>query len=458
MRKAFFILMMVLPSWLAGQQDYYLDRQQKRIFTYTTEEIRKVVNFNSLLPIEQSCLNWLKNQQQKSNGLVESYESGEVSYTYDDSLAAIVYILNNEQGLACKVFDFYKKEWKKEISSSGKFNGFPDMYKINGRIGNNSRAIGPNAWLLLSLNYYTVRTGDKSYLDMAGAVADWMLEFRNSYNHGLWGGINEYKSPYIWMSTEHNLDAYAAFQGLYLLTRDRRYKEAAAGIRKWLESEMWNKEQGRFYNGHDDPNYATDVSSWTVMSLADRKYSSVLDFAINYAGNKQFYKPNEKEVAGFDFGGTYSRSPFPDKDAVWFEGTGQMVLAFDLFDRKEEARYYLEELKKAVVRSERYDDSTGLPYASNPGTPPYGGWTMPDKPICISSTTWFMMALKDFNAFYGRNNEMEEIRQVMADGETKPGPGSQPYTLPEKKAEEKEKIKESTPGKDKNLEQELFGE
>lgn len=456
--SVFFIAFFAAGS-LCGQSDYYFDRQQKRIFIFSQEEARRAVHFNTLIPIEQSSLNWLVNQKQPS-GLVESYEGAKVSYTYDDSLAVLCYCLYGSTAEARSVLDFYKKEMEKDLKGKKGFAGFADMYLVSGKTGNSSCAIGPNAWLLLALNYYTVKTSDRSYLDMARALADWMMTYRNSHNGGLWGGKSGSGAPFFWMSTEHNLDAYAALLGLFRLTGEARYREAALKIKTWLMEEMREKGSGRFYNGQDDPTFATDVSSWSVLSLADTALAPCLDFAVKFSENRQYYAPNRIEVTGFDFGSSYARSPYPDKDAVWFEGTGQMVLAFALLGRTNEARYYTEELKKAVVKSGRHDDSTGLPYASNPGSPPYGGWTMPDRPVCVSSTAWFLMALKNFNPFHGLVNRMEEISRLLPAGpaeerkETKPSPVDKKENVKEK---EKEKEKEKT-GQNKKVEEELFGE
>ncbi|MBN1897376.1 MAG: hypothetical protein JW827_01245, partial [Spirochaetes bacterium] len=314
-----------------------------------------------------------------------------------------------------------------------------------GKVGNNARAIGPNAWLLLALNYYTLTTKDSSYVALSKAVADWIISFQNQYRGGVWGGVDEHGGKFLWMSTEHNLDCYAGLSVLYQITGKKRYKTVAFEIKRWLDDYVWNPWTRRFYNGGDDPNFATDVSSWAVLSLLEEPYFVCLDFAVDYSENRQFYNPNKIEIAGFDFGSSYARSPYPDKDAVWFEGTGQMILAFYLAGRIEESDYFLEEMKKALIKSDAHNDSTGLPYASNPGSPPYGGWVMPDKPICISSTAWFLFSLKKFNPFWGNIIKPGEKKKIV------------PVKEIEEKVEEKEE-KEEKPLIDEKIEEELFGD
>ena len=467
MKKAIiiFVVILVFFTGLSAQQDFYFDRQRGRIFFYDSDQFERILRkFSKSLTVEQACYNWFKNQQQP-NGLVESYETAEVSYTYDNALAAMVYLLNNDSGRAKKVFDFFVKWAEKEVSKNGKFNGLTDMYKISGKVGNESRAIGPNAWILLALNHYALITKDRSYMEFSELIADWMLSFQDSSRGGLWGGIGEYNDKFLWMSTEHNLDCYAGFKVLSELSGKKKYLKAALEIKEFLDTHLWNENDKRFYNGWDDPNFATDVSSWAVLSLMEQKYFDSLDFAIKYSENKQFYKPNNIEITGFDFGSDYGTSPYPDKDAVWFEGTGQMVLAFYHCSLTNEADFYTDELLKGVVKSKSFDDSAGLPYASNPGSPPYGGWVMPDKPICISSTAWLIYSLKKFNPFYGNFLKPVKIEKKIE----KKDEGTTLEDLlntdePEKKIEKedikKDEKKEPVIDKKKKekIEDELFGE
>ena len=104
-------------------------------------------------------------------------------------------------------------------------------------------------------------------------------------------------------------------------------------------------------------------------------------------------------MEGFDFGSTYHTSPFPDKDAVWFEGTAHMILAFDIAKRFDERDYFMSELQKCLTDSPVFPYTKGLPYASNVGTPVYDSWLMLDKPLCVSSTAWYFFAKNRFNPF-----------------------------------------------------------
>ncbi len=150
--------------------------------------------------------------------------------------------------------------------------------------------------------------------------------------------------------------------------------------------------------GDSNPNYATDLSSWAVLSLGN-EYASTLSFAVEKSLNKQLYKANQVEIEGFDFGSPYIQSPYPDKDAIWFEGTAQMVLAFYLAGQSKEGDYFLSQLDKAVTKSNRYDGAYALPYASNEGTPAYSSWIMKPKPLCVAGSAWYLFAKERFNPF-----------------------------------------------------------
>jgi len=56
--------------------------------------------------IELQVLKWFENQQ-SSNGLVESVENGNIVSLYDNALAALVFMLNEDYSRAEDIFDFF---------------------------------------------------------------------------------------------------------------------------------------------------------------------------------------------------------------------------------------------------------------------------------------------------------------------------------------------------------------
>ncbi|MBN2190221.1 MAG: hypothetical protein JW728_03325 [Candidatus Aureabacteria bacterium] len=332
------------------------------------------------------------------NGLVPSHEGGSSAFTYDQALAVMVFTLHGDYGRAGLLLGFFQKTYDEQLLKYGRFIGFCDAYSKAGA-WEETWAAGPNAWILLAINHYTYVTGDMQYLALAEAVAKWLISLQ-SFEGGIIGGYYGDGSPMTWMATEHNFDCYAALRDLGILTGNDKYLKSAKDIKSWLENDPWDGKTGRFYMGRKkyNPNYATDLSSWAVLSLG-RQYSGTLDFAIEKSLNRQLYKVNNVEIEGFDFGSSYESSPFPDKDAVWLEGTGQMVLAFDKADREEEKNKYLKEIEKALTPSAVHKYTAALPYATNEGTPAYGSWMMQDRPLCVSSTAWYIFAKEGFNPF-----------------------------------------------------------
>ena len=330
------------------------------------------------------------------NGLLPSHEGGEDCFVYDEALAALAFTHHGDYSKAKAIFSFFDGVRKRHIKDYGALTGFTDVYKKNGR-ETETKAAGPNAWVLMALNYYMHKTNDKSFLPLARDIAEWLISLQ-CMDGGCIGGYYGNGKPMTWVSTEHNFDCYSALRDLGILTADDKYLKKAKEIKRWLVDDVWNEENQRFFLGKRNPNFATDLSSWAVLSLG-RDYASSLDFAIDKSLNTQIYKVKDVAVEGFDFGSDYKRSPFPDKDAVWFEGTAHMVLAFAIADRVAESDHFMNELRKCLTESEAYPHTIGLPYASNEGTPVYDSWMMQDKPLCISSTTWYYFAENKFNPF-----------------------------------------------------------
>ncbi|MDP3789794.1 MAG: hypothetical protein Q8R48_05265, partial [Candidatus Omnitrophota bacterium] len=317
-------------------------------------------------------------------------------FVYDEAVAAIAFTHKGDYKRAKMLFDFFDSVRKAHIREKDAFLGFTDVYKRNGK-ETETRAAGPNAWVLLALNYYYAETKDGTYLPLAKDIAEWLISLQSAEG-GIIGGYYGNGKPMTWISTEHNFDCYAAFRDLGILTGDEKYLKHALEVKKWLEDDVWDKKASRFYIGRSNKNFATDLSSWAVLSLG-KSYKSTLAFAVEKGRNTQVYKVKNVEVEGFDFGSTYNTSPFPDKDAVWFEGTAQMVLAFEKAGMNKDRDHFMGELDKCLTDSPAYPYTAGLPYASNEGTPVYDSWLMQDKPLCVSSTGWYYFAKNSHNPF-----------------------------------------------------------
>jgi len=349
-------------------------------------------------------------------GLIPSYENGEDCFVYDEALAAMAFTYRGDYGRARRIFKFFDGVRKRHIREKGGIWGFTDVYKRHGA-ETETRAAGPNAWILMALNYYFNKTDDREFFPLARDIADWLISLQ-SIEGGIIGGYYGNGEPMAWISTEHNFDCYAALRDFGIISGEDKYIRKAKEVYKWLHDDVWDEGARRFLLGRRNPNFATDLSSWAVLSLGT-KYAESLDFALEKSLNTQFYEVGNTEVEGFDFGSTYKTSPFPDKDAVWFEGTSHMVLAFDIAGREAESDYFLSELDKCLTDSPVFPYTKGLPYASNEGTPVYDSWLMQDKPLCVAGTAWYFFAKNGFNPFsaFGDieapNKTVEEIDHLM---------------------------------------------
>lgn len=342
-------------------------------------------------------------------GLLPSQEKLDYCFVYDQALAATVFTYNGDYQRAKMIFKFFDKVRKMHIKEKGEIWGFTDCYLRNGK-ETETRAAGPNAWVLIALNYYIHKTGDKEFVPLAKDIADWLISLQ-SIEGGIIGGYYGSGEPMVWISTEHNFDCYVALRDFGIITNDEKYLRRAKEIKKWLDNDVWDKKAKRFLMGRRNPNFATDISSWAVLSLGN-EYAEGLDFAIEKSLNTQTYKVKDVKVEGFDFGSTYKTSPFPDKDAVWFEGTAHMALAFEKSGRLEEREHFMNELDKCLTDSPTFPYTKGLPYASNEGTPVYDSWMMKDKPLCVSSTAWYFFAKKNFNPFSALG-DLEKLNEII---------------------------------------------
>lgn len=106
---------------------------------------------------------------------------------------------------------------------------------------------GAMGWLLWGMCYYTLETGDRSYINMIRKGGDWMISRQvtdiNDPRYGLMtGGIGAYNMEdysYIdtdieWCSVEHQCSGLQALEGCALVLKNEKYKKAAELVRDQL--------------------------------------------------------------------------------------------------------------------------------------------------------------------------------------------------------------------------------
>lgn len=345
------------------------------------------INFEGtriLNSIEASVYNWFESQQ-LPNGLLESSENGNVVSLYDNALAALVFIMQEEYQKAEHIFNFFNDRIQSELTNG--VGGFSQFRDRNG-VPSGNRWMGDNAWLLIAINNYKDKTGFSTYDQLASEITLWLKSLQDT-DGGLFAGFDSNNQPLNYKVTEGNIDAFNAIRGYDIFHKD---------LLDFLESDRWDSQDKNLVAWPGNPNYlyALDCHSWSycifpdypvsALTTAERFLTSVT------ATNGQF-------ITGYCFD--------EDQDTVWPEGTGQMALAFGMAGMNYEKNFYLTEMEKVLLTSNTLSNSSGFPYATNPGTH-YGSdalWNGADTNIAISGGAWYLFARFNFNPFEVERNK-----------------------------------------------------
>ena len=340
-----------------------------------------------------SVYTWLTNMQQ-ANGLLLSSEGGRLVSLYDNALAAMAFTSYGDLDKAEKIFDFFNGRLESELLKSP--GGFGQMRTIDGIPVDNSphRWLGDNAWLLIALNNYHHVAQNTKYQNLVTALTNWIISLQDA-DGGLWGGYTSTSSR-ISKIAEGNIDAFNAIPGytsfhqkLLIYFKNLRWDQTDKLIIAWAENPKYK--------------YALDVLSWG--------YCSFEDFPVDVLSKTSRFKTTQtstttkKPISGYCFD--------EDRDVVWLEGTGQMVVAFIKAKMESEAQKCLQEMKKNLIQSNSFPGSYALPYSANFGTS-YGSdalWTGVDTNPAVSSTAWYLFGMLRFNPLelgYSKNIPIED--------------------------------------------------
>lgn len=339
-----------------------------------------------------SMYKWIRNHQNRCTGLVVSYEGDKSledwSFTYDQSLAAQCFTLMGDQRDARDIFEFYKN--KAEKINGGFVNAY-DAY--TGKFLEYTVHSGPNIWLGIAILHYTNKFKDEAYLSLAEEIADWLIGLqKGDKEFGIKGG------PDIqWVSTEHNLDAYAFFGVLYKITDEQKYLEAQNRVFEWIKKNAFNRREGRINRGKGDATIATDTFAWAIAAIGPQLLKEsgmnpdqIIDFAEANCLVKTDYKRPDGErlnITGFDFG---KYEHLARGGVVSTEWTAQMIVTLRIMSDyykqnsdfqkagyyKKKADFYLTELEKMIIASpSRIGQGEGcLPYATQDDIDTGHGW------------------------------------------------------------------------------------
>ncbi|MBD3264102.1 MAG: hypothetical protein GF375_03250 [Candidatus Omnitrophica bacterium] len=359
---------------------------------------------------------WIKNRQDFVRGLVLSYEGDKsldkVCFTYDQALAAIVFMVYGDNDRASKIFDFY-------LNRINEGENIYNAYFTDGGVFEYIIHSGPNAWLGLAVLIYTKNTGDRRYMPIADKVAGLLYGLMDEEGGVIGGPTVE------WYSTEHNLDAYAFFKLFFELTGNSDYNRTAERIKTWLVHNAYTSRTPPVKRGKGDSTIATDTYTWSVAALRPRLLYElkmnpevILDFAAKNCEVSVKFERREGSVnlRGFDFAKSKN---MPRGGVVSGEWTSQMILSFEIMadyfkgrnpakfkDYMEKAAFYFNELQKMLITSfsKVGREDPCLPYASSPFIDTGHGWRTPkgSETGSLASTAYFLLAYHGYNPLEGK--------------------------------------------------------
>jgi len=286
----------------------------------------------------------------------------------------------------------------------GEQKWFEDEYSVSTQIGN-------LAWVMIALLEYYKKRGGSDYLEAADKLGAWIYD--NCYDTrgsgGYAGGYEGWEPDSVnpegqakikWKSTEHNLDVYIAFTKLSQIYQElgdtiwQDWQERALHARDFVQT-MWDSTEGHFWTGTDTTgininkdNIPLDVNPLGLMALDGiNKYG----VGIAWAETACLVNPCPRSCGfkGFDFN--------TDKDGVWFEGTAQMCISFQIKGEDEKSDTFLIEIEKAQASANNGNGKGIVAACHDSVSTGFGGYYF--NRLHIAATSWYILAKKKSNPF-----------------------------------------------------------
>jgi len=336
---------------------------------------------------------WLKAVQDSSSlekQLLPSMEDNQVQ-TFNNALAAIVFIMKDDRERAERILDFYAsstREYNRNPTLQNFFvNGEPrgfyqDMYLADSAAGpamnapeGSDRWIGDMAWLLIAVRFHAQRYDPDRYERLSGLLTKLLVSFFKPVGNGGFIQTGWQKNDRAKHGQaghpEGNLDCYAALQ---LAGR----KDVAEKIKTWLHQELVGSR------------LPLDLYSWRVLALGP-DYANALavpEYDFRYRKN---IRVNARPTMGFYHG------PTPDSNNIWVEGIAHMSCAYVVAGDLARAQFYANQLDSfvmdRVIEGRRVKSLPYVPYAVGDYK-----WVHPDRGF-TSTVAWYIFAKNQFNPF-----------------------------------------------------------
>jgi hypothetical protein len=362
----------------------------------------------------------------KNLGFLVSYEtetSGhhfdlmmqDVAFTYDNAVAALAFIAAGDRQRAQQIVDtilyaqqrdrFFRDGRVRNAYRGGKSVVNAGKVLLPGRFDPQAKRwieqesqisahTGNIAWAMLALLGYYQTYGGKSYLDATVQMGEWVEKNCHSttgaggYTGGFSGWERQNRSI-TYKSTEHNIDLYAAFQRLYLITGDRKWEQRANRAKQFVLA-MWDRQEGKFWTGTKVDGVTTyrevipvDIQAWALLAFgkAGKPYQTALKYA----------EKHHQLAGGFDFN--------QDRDGIWYEGTAQMALAYQITGQTQKAQNAIatlhagQDVTGGIFTSDRPELTTGFIL-------PEGYPWLYYRRLHVGATAWTVLAQKGVNPFW----------------------------------------------------------
>lgn len=258
---------------------------------------------------------------------------------------------------------------------------------------------GNIAWPILALISYYEKTKESKYLEAAEKMGEW-IETKTRYSQqGCFEGyslgmefVEGEEKKLLNRSTEHNIDIYAVFIRLYQITGKEHYKEQALHAQKFVR-EMWNSEGHHFWTGTygecrliNESAFPLDIHPWSVMAMPQ-----IVEFRKGLEWAEKNCKTKSDGFVGFDFNN--------DLDGVWFEGTAQMAVAFQVNHEMEKSDLYAKSLQAAQVTANN-NNGKGIVAASHDYVSTGFDWVYHNR-LHIGATAWYIFNEMHYNPYFG---------------------------------------------------------
>jgi len=281
-----------------------------------------------------------------------------------------------------------------------------DPYQVSTYTGN-------VAWTLIALLNYYREMGGNDYLAASQKLGEWIenetRDFRCAGGYtGGYDGWEPHPQKIFWKSTEHNVDVYVAFKLLCETTGEAKWDESARHARRFIEA-MWNGADGHFWTGTGEDgctinksNIPLDIQAWSVMALGN--YASALMWAENNCYT------HVDGYRGFDFN--------TDRDGIWFEGTAQMAVSYQINGEKPKSDVLMGELIKAQGSAPN-TNGKGIVAASHDGVSTGFDWEYFSR-LHAGATAWYLFGERNFNPYWATVTAPMPFPDIKANGSDGP--------------------------------------